>query len=376
MANNPFDREVINQLERPLSSDANKAYSYVDQQVREVLYELLASRVGLGSDAARYLPAAGGAGFIGAAFKARGVTGALKIALDPGLGFFNDNINSAFAVGGVPGVDDLSFIKPLSLTLPETINIPAADPTNGRIDIIEVQFDRRLADPTSRDVLVPSTGAFTPSVVNKTLTYNQNGRSTVNGAGSINYKAGTPGASPLPPTTDAGYAVIAQVFVPPLATALGPTCVMDLRQMLFPAGQGQIRATMVNGTLKINALSLPPGMEAAVIADPQVAVFPPVSALYIKMGGVVPSNVNAFIVNAVAAGNPGATAPTVIPQIRGVTAFGGGGGSPALELGLLSATPPMVVMPGQPLLKLNSFFGATLAGASGQISTAYIDFQY
>src|SRR5258708_79129 len=181
MGGKPFDRQVINLLERAISLDTNEVGSYADLALREYVLNNYASRSSGGSDARTTQPTVGSAQFLGSGFRVRALgSPAMQVTLDPGLGFFNDNL-SPTSLGGIGGIDDVSVLKPLSLTALETINVPAADPTNARIDIIEVQVDRRTTDATLRDVLNPVSGTFTPTSVNKTLTYNQNGRSTVNG---------------------------------------------------------------------------------------------------------------------------------------------------------------------------------------------------
>lgn len=264
MSAKPFDREIVNNLERPISADINQIGTYADQEIRHVLWNLFATRSSLSSDVAINQPLALSAAFIGAGFKVRGSTSALQITLDAGLGFLNDNA-SATGVSSITGVDDVEKIKPLTLTATETITVPSADVTNPRIDIVEVKFDRRLTDSTFRDILTPSTGLFTQTSVSKTLTYNQNNRSSVGGSGSINYKSGTPAAGPSAPSADAGYVTIAQVYVPANATAIGPTGVMDLRRLLFQGGimriGGMVNVGPSGTTTSLKALSAPPGVE-------------------------------------------------------------------------------------------------------------------
>lgn len=261
MSGKPFDREVINSRERPLSSDVNEIGSYADLALRETLLNIYSSRLSVSSDSRSIQPPSGFLAFIGSAFKVRSATG-MQVTLDAGLGFVNDNTPIA-SFGGIGGVDDLSLIKPLSLTATETISVPAADLSNPRWDIIEVQTDRRYTDATSRDIFNPSAAAFQPGVVNKTLSYNQNGRSTVNGIGSINYKTGTPASSPVAPAADIGYVPIARVFVPANSTQVGATACMDLRRMMFPGGHMRVAGTIKIGSAaaSIGMLEAPPGVE-------------------------------------------------------------------------------------------------------------------
>lgn len=282
MADSPFDREVINKNERPISSDVNEVGSYADLALRELLLNLMAGRNSLNDDSRKILPVANTAAFLGAGFKARATSqptgGSLAVSLDPGLGWFNDNtpvsgLGSPVVSGGV---NDLSVLKPLSLTATETIAIPAADPSHGRVDLIEVQVDRRFMDPTSRDILNVTTGAFVPNSVNKTLSYNQNGRSTVNGVGSINYKTGTPAISPTAPAVDPGYVAVAYVGVTTNATFVQQSDIVDLRTPLDFHGILHVGFSFIyNGAgtgqaqkPQMLSIAAPPGVQIGVVSQP------------------------------------------------------------------------------------------------------------
>lgn len=267
MANNPWDREVFNLNERALSPDLNQVASYADQALRDFVLNLLAERNATNDDSRKTLPAANGAMFFGSGFKVRAVAvPVMQVTLDIGLGIFNDN-TSASNVSSVSGLNDLSVLKPLSLTAVETITVPTADVTNPRIDIVEVALDRRLADLTARDVLNTSTGFFASTNVNKTLTYNQSGRSTVNGVGSINYKTGTAAAVPAAPATDAGYVKIAEIDVKANGTKIMTENIRDFRSMYGIGGALPFSFRVVvprtptsGGVATISQISLPPGM--------------------------------------------------------------------------------------------------------------------
>lgn len=269
MSNKPFDRIVENLLERPLSSDNNQGQTAWATAIVDLLYRQYASRTTIFNDVANPNPPVGAAAFVNAGFKVRGSAVAMTVSLDQGLGFFNDNITT-LNLGNVSGVNDNEVIKPLVLTLNETINVPAADPSNPRIDIVEVQSGRQFTDATSRDVFNPSAAAFQPNSVNKTLTYACNGRSTVNGAGPINYKTGTPAGSPVAPAADSGYSVIARVWVNANASAIGSTGIMDLRRMLFNGGILEASAEVDFGSAgggvpTLHSIQAPPGIEMTAI---------------------------------------------------------------------------------------------------------------
>lgn len=233
MSNQPFDLEVIQPRERPLSSDIDLISSYGAAALKELMSQLGASQSGP-------MVPPGCAGFLGTGFQPAFGTG-LTITLQPGLGFIN-NGNPVFGVGGIAGLNDLGNYRTLSLTALETITVPAANPANGRYDIIEVSNAALLTDTTSRDVLDTTTGIFVPSPLAKTLTFNCNGRSTVNGTGPINYKTGTPAGSPTPPNADPGYVIIGQVYVPAAASSLNNGSVTDFRRLIYPGGNFQVQS--------------------------------------------------------------------------------------------------------------------------------------
>lgn len=256
MANQPFDREVINVRERPLSSDLDFAFSYGDQALREALRRELSVRNSISDPTSTPQSGFFGTGF----FVKPNSPAAMSVFVSQGLGFLDDPADAPSAIGGIVGVNDLSPYKPLSLTTDELINVPASDPGNPRIDIVEVKADRRLMDPTTRDILNPGTGVFGGASVNKTLAFNQNGRSSVNGSGSINYKTGTPAGVPVAPATTAGYTKIAEIDVPAASTTIIGSRIRDLRRMIWRDGIG--RASM-----KISVPSNTAGFTVATISE-------------------------------------------------------------------------------------------------------------
>lgn len=344
MANQPFDREVINVRERPLSSDVNLLQSYESQAMAEFWLNLFASKPSL-SDASRLIqppPAAPNqAGFLGDGFQVKATSPAtLSVLVSAGYGLFNDNTTTS-AIGGVTGVNDQSVLKPLSLTVNETINVPAADPVNPRIDIVEVIIDRRLADPTSRDVLDVGTGQFVAGLVNKTLTYNQNGRSTVNGIGSINYKTGTPAGVPVAPATSVGYAKISEIRIDALAATVAANRIQDLRRMLFPGGLVNLSygATSGGGVAALIRAVAPSGIRAGVVFVNNVTV-----DFYIMAGNTSLLNLNSTQIQYDAV-EPGPISP--FPGAAGLTLITATVG---IQTSLAAATPALAVAVGQPLV--------------------------
>ncbi len=275
MSNNPFDRTVINTRERPISSDLNQAQSQIDRTLRFFLEQLLAPRVSI-TDERKGTPVSG---FIGNGFQVREqATPGMFVDVKLGLGFKYDASDVPPAVGGVPGVDDLNPYKPLLLMVdafifPFTgIPVPTSDPTNDRIDIVEVNINRRLADAASRDVLNPVTGVFDPTAVQKSLAWNVGTSidntvvAPANSTAALSYKAGVPSGSPTPAPTSPGYLKVAQILVGNGVTQIDQNVITDLRFLL---DTGQRRRVAVKATYAatpagtLNALFAAPGVRVS-----------------------------------------------------------------------------------------------------------------
>jgi hypothetical protein len=268
MANEPFDRTIINVRERPLSSDINQAESQLDRGLREVCYRLFAHRSGLYQDWLGTMTA----GFVGDSFLVSADGSTMNVYLSAGVGFQYNAADAASSIGGVVGLDDLSPLKPLLLAAQKTVAVPASDPVNERIDIVEVKYNRASGNPLSRDVLNTGTGAFVSTLVNKTLTFAlDNAGVSYDGTAPINYKVGTPAGSPVAPSVTAGYVKIAEVRVPAASAAVFPNRVSDYRQLAVPDGvvRASMRFSLTVATGAIDTsdvlIAAPPGVKMAVM---------------------------------------------------------------------------------------------------------------
>lgn len=267
MANNVFDRTVINARERPVSTDINQAQSQIERTIRYYMDQFLLPRVS-NTD-----PQAGSpiSGFLNDAFRITEANpAALSVVVKDGLGFKFDASDTPSAIGGVGGVDDLSRYKPLLLLADATIAVPAADPTNPRIDIIEANINRRLTDPSDRDILNATTGVFDSTNVNKILAWNVGtsiGTVTTpaNNTAALGYKVGIPGATPAIPPTSPGYVKVAEILVSNGVTQINQNDINDLRPMLAMSNIRRVIAqgAYVGGGVALNALKAPPGVEVA-----------------------------------------------------------------------------------------------------------------
>ncbi len=285
MADKPFDREVINQRERPLSSDVNTGWSYADQTARYVTDVLHRWRARNGGDPAALTPLSG---FVGDSFRVIPASpAAMQVVVSSGLGYYVDAAENATDIGsgltpGVLGVDDNQRMHPLPLSAAQALNVPAADPVNPRIDIVEVKLDRRLQDPTSRQILDPATGLFSALAVNKTLAFDLDGRTGINTTGGdsttgIAYKTGVAAGAPVAPATSTGYVKIAEVYVGAAVTTLAEGVIRDTRTPIAPDNAIRVsaRAQFSTDGLSVpsNAgastivISAPAGLKVAIIAD-------------------------------------------------------------------------------------------------------------
>jgi hypothetical protein len=274
MADAPFDRTVIHELEKPDAGDLNRAQAQLDRAIREVMRHLGEYRGGLQTSDAALQPAAV---FFGDGFKVRPASpAAMQVRVMAGLGFLwapagnATDLSSTNPPHVVPSLDDLEGAKPLWLGDAKTISVPAADATNPRIDIVEVLYRRAVEDTESRDLFDVNVMDYTAELADKTLTFSlASVTPTVNGSGVINYKTGTPAGSPTEPTVTAGYVKIAAVRVQAASTTVPGTRITD-RRLLMAAAAGlrvSVSALVNTSTWAFSAaptITAPPGVVVGV----------------------------------------------------------------------------------------------------------------
>lgn len=258
---------------------------------------MLAQRAGDGTFFSPYSNDASGAvsGFFGDAFKVVPQSPAgMFVRLRAGVGFFANNTDVPTNIGGVANLNDQDPYKPLALQEIQTIAVPAADPTNPRIDIVEVTYDRRVQDPSSRDIFTASAPfQFVAASVNKILAWIGDGRVSIDpppygvGLAKINYKVGVPAALPAAPAVTAGYTKIAEVRVGATVTSLDETVIKDLRRVIAPYGQHRVsvHAQIPNAAAAatLYALNAPPG---TVVALQNAGVGTLGAVLYVVLGAL------------------------------------------------------------------------------------------
>jgi hypothetical protein len=238
MANNDFDRTILNPLEKPLADDLNQAQSQLDRTLRDYLSLLYSMRTTDGS-AVRTLQS----GFVADSFRAfPSSPAAMSVVVKSGMGYQDDASDTPSSIDGVVGLDDISRYKPLPLLSDFTFTVPVAPSApNSRIDIIEVKADRRVENPLSRLVFNPTTEQFESATLDKTLAFALDGRTGVvtsptDSTAGLSYKIGTaanPGAAP--PTTT-GYIKIAEINVDNTTTSITESELVDRRAILGVGG--------------------------------------------------------------------------------------------------------------------------------------------
>jgi hypothetical protein len=254
MPDKPFDQTIINPRERPLSSDINQLQSQLYYALRTVLLNWTRGEAGYPT------------GFLGDGFRLY-AAGGMTVGVTAGVGFQRVAGSGALDIGGVVGLNDLSELKPLLLSAAPTFTVPTPDATHPRYDIVEVKYDRRVENPLSRDILNIVTGQFSPTLVPKTLSFLLDGLTSTNGSSPINYKTGTPAASPTLPTTTAGYVRLGHVYVPAGAASITSENIADRRPLLQPDGQlvaswsCQITTSVNPPTIGNVSIIAPPGVE-------------------------------------------------------------------------------------------------------------------
>lgn len=263
--NNPWDRVIWNEREKPLSSDWNRALSQIDQTMREFFIRngwVTGNPEGPGVNIiGGILPAC-----VSDSFRLQPVNVAgLTVRVTGGYGFVNGTPVSD--ISGVVGLNDLSAVKPLVLLADADIIAPVAS-GSPRIDIVEIKPRALLTDNAAKLVLNPGSGIFVSTLKNKTLQWILDGDVSVNGSASINYKSGTPAANPVAPAVTAGYYKLGELLVPVATTTFTWEHISDKRQVVAQNGTvtGALAWTQPNSNAVPTGVinMLPPGFRYAI----------------------------------------------------------------------------------------------------------------
>lgn len=270
MANSPFDREVWNLYERALADDNNIESSYADLALRTILDRLTTPRASITDFSMQTTPPPA---FAGDGLKVVAQSpAAMAVNVTAGQGFIGDTGSLPTDIGGIPGVNDVARLKPVTLSALQTFVVPANASGLTRVDIVELVYRRAFADSTSRDIMaLISPFVFTPTLVNKTLTWDLAGQtgtvtSPASSTAALSYKIGVAGAGT--PATTAGYTKVAEITVISGAASIAQTDILDTRRGLALHGLQRLAITIVSqpvaGTHTITALTAAPGVEVSV----------------------------------------------------------------------------------------------------------------
>jgi hypothetical protein len=251
VANNPFDRIPLYALEKPFADDVNQLQTQSDYALRWAL-----QFIGSYQPFNTFASGAAGQGFIGDSFRLVSVS-SMSIGILAGVGFVPGTGGQPTNIGGALNMNDPETLKPVVMTGLNSVTVPAADPTNPRIDIVEVTNQHiALVDNQTRDVLNLATDTFIPTLLPKLLTWILNGTAnvSVNGTAAINLKMGTPAGSPTAPTVDAGYTKVGEIYVRAATASILSSDLNDTRPLWLPGGVGMIQA-QVSVNLATGALT-------------------------------------------------------------------------------------------------------------------------
>jgi len=268
--NRPFDRVILHPREKPLSQDLNRDSSQLDYALRFLAESLTNKRH------TSFMPTSDANtpanGFLGNDFRVVPSAPAdLFVTLKRGLGFYYDATDTPSGIDGVLGLDDLSAYKPVVLLNDVSFAVPTPPGVNSRIDIIEVRWRRETTDLSSRQVLDPTTGAFSPNMLAKTLSFALDGSvgfvsDPSPSTAAISYKQGVVAAVPVEPTVTPGYVKVARINVGTSVTQITASDLVDRRAIVSPGGvtraSGLFRVQWNAGSPIVTALSIcaPPGV--------------------------------------------------------------------------------------------------------------------
>lgn len=283
MANAPFDRPIVNGLEKPLSTDVNLVAAYGMNTLTELLR--VENRVrggnlipdGSSGASASGLAADVGRGFIGDGFMPYW-GGGMQVKLRAGIGFYTNSAAVQRAIGSVSGLDDVSVWQPLVLQSDLTTTVPANAAGSARIDLIEVRVARQQINAVETYTLSPVTGGFGTGQKSKTLSYAVDDDSAIfdvtgPSTTAVGYRVGTAGAG-VGPTVSPGYVAVGYVYVPAsTSSALSAAAIYDFRRILHRGGIPiVVKVAFLGGAaggldLNDTLVHAPPGVEVAVVDD-------------------------------------------------------------------------------------------------------------
>lgn len=302
MANNPFDQRIINQLERPTSSDLNIAQGQINANVRAFarsLFQSTQSAWGTGT---------GPSGAIGNSFliRAASVPSLTTVTMTRGVGFaaYADTVQN---LDGITGLNT-NFDYPVIYTEDRELDLSgAANPSAGtcRRDVIAIraigQSEQGLADQGDTDIYEPLLEAFQSASRYKTLTANLKDQlitvldNTLPTTQPIVCIKGAERAysvpddllnAPITAATVTGYINIAVINRYAGQTEITESDIVDYRLIVAPGGQ-----LTITGSANMGASGNTPG---AALSNVTIKAPPGIKAAIYKLGANSATETNTY----------------------------------------------------------------------------------
>lgn len=292
MAGRPFDRDIFRTLEGFTEVDMNRT---TGEGANAGLMHLLRSVGGPQASLSNTDSLSSFFGFYGAGFLVTPLSPATTtVRILAGLGAKRDDGDLPANIDGVPGLSELSDVKPIVLRSSKDVAVPVPPAApNSRYDIIEVALRRDVYDNNATAFLSLPAGSRVDLPVTKTLSYALDTLSVgyvtdpANSTQPIGYKIGQAAFAPTPPPTSPGYVKIAQIFVDNVVNNPTGTIrqehIADFRPMLFLGGTASFSVTcsfpLAGGAPTITHAAVPPGIRLAVSRGPTLPG-PPLPEFY------------------------------------------------------------------------------------------------
>jgi len=202
-----------------------------------------------------------------------------NVVLSAGIAVKRDDTDQPADIGGIPGLDENSAVKPIVLRDARIIaTAPPPPAPNQRIDTIEVRVSRDFYDSVPVKQLDPTSGTSTYPTALKTLSYAIDDVtveyivSPANGSQPLVYKQGVAAPVPVAPAVSPGYVKVAEILVDNVVSNPAGTIrqehLADFRPMAFLGGTSHFAIDFVMSTVAglptIVSYAVPPGIRIAV----------------------------------------------------------------------------------------------------------------
>ena len=233
----PFQRRVINPLQRPLSSDLNLQAFYDSVTQSYLAGALYTGDVFSGTNYFRE-------GFIGRGFQANKDGSSRGVIVWRGLGFGYVSLNDTEGVGGIAGVNEQAYAPVVCQPSDPTsagvsLSVDALASGYARIDVVALKAPCVLTDYQNVGIANPSSSTFALSPKPQQLSFNV---VVSEASGDLVVIKGAEVVLPNTPTAPAlpsGYIALAHIAVPVGSGLLSASDITDYRRQILPSGQAR-----------------------------------------------------------------------------------------------------------------------------------------